>query len=337
MRFTGKPISNNDLKPSYIDLIETGELRSRAAGLAKMYENCMVCPRNCGIDRTAGELGGCFSRSLAAVDCFTAHHGEEPPISGLRGSGTIFFLNCNLRCVYCQNFQISHARREAWSREVSEARLAEMMLSLQSNGCHNINFVSPTHFVPSIVGALCIAAEKGLAIPLVYNTNAYDSLEVLRSLDGVVDVYMPDLKYADARAGNRLSKVHGYPQAARAAIKEMFCQVGPLSLDDEGVARRGLLVRHLVLPGNLAGSVESLRWLRDEVSREVSVSVMAQYYPAHKAGEMAPLNRKVSLDEYVKVTEAVEELELHRGWVQCHAEAPDAYRPDFDRDEPFEH
>ncbi|OPZ22745.1 MAG: Radical SAM superfamily protein [candidate division BRC1 bacterium ADurb.BinA364] len=322
--------------PSYLELNRSGELKRRAEALSRRYANCDLCPRRCGVDRIQGELGSCASRSAVAVASYTPHHGEEPPISGARGSGTIFFANCNLRCVYCQNHQISQLGEAARRHEISLDRLAEIMLELQDAGCHNINFVSPTHFVPSIVEGVRRAADRGLRIPLVYNTNAYDSVEVLRLLEGVIDIYMPDIKYADPQSGETLSRAPGYPAAARAAIAEMFRQTGELDLDEEGVARRGMLVRHLVLPGGLAGSRESLRWLRDRISPRISLSLMAQYYPAHRAAGFPPLHRRVSLAEYLEATDALEELGLEEGWVQSHEDAPDAYRPDFSRDRPFE-
>jgi putative pyruvate formate lyase activating enzyme len=321
--------------PAYLGLLGTGDLQKRAETLAAMYKRCTLCPRDCKVDRTQGKLGGCFSGAAPTVASHGPHHGEEPPISARRGSGTIFFANCNLRCVYCQNHQISQMRHAAAGREVSIPRLAEIMLELQGDGCHNINFVSPTHFTPSIVQAVLLAAEQGLRLPLVYNTNGFDSLEVLRLLDGIVDIYMPDLKYADARTGVRLSKIHNYPRAARAAIAEMFRQVGELKLDGERAARRGVLIRHLVLPGGLAGSLETLRWVHDALSPRASLSVMAQYYPSNKAAEHPPLNRRVALAEYLPVTDLLDELGMNRGWVQSHAEAPDHYRPNFDLEDPF--
>jgi len=321
---------------SYVALHSSGELAERARVLLSLYRACTVCPRRCGIDRTSGKTGGCFSGETPAVASHTAHFGEEPPISGERGSGTIFFANCPLHCVFCQNWQISQMRGDARRAEVSHERLAEIMLELQSQDCHNINLVSPTHFVPSIVAALDIAAAQGLRIPLVYNTNGYDSLQVLRLLDGVVDIYLPDIKYADARTALRLSKVRDYPLHARAAIEAMYRQVGDLELDDEGVALRGLLIRHLVLPEDLSGSLESLRWIAEQLSPNVYLSVMAQYYPTNISDQYPPLHRRLRFRECERVTDALESLGLLNGWVQSHHDAPDTYCPDFNRDQPFE-
>jgi len=324
------------IEPGYLHLYHSGTLHERAEALCSFYSACRVCPRNCGIDRLAGELGGCHSGAQAAVASYTVHKGEEPPISGTNGSGTIFFANCNLRCVYCQNHQISQLRRGAEALRVSAQKLAGMMLELQRQNCHNINFVSPTHFVPSMIEALELAIEGGLHIPLVYNSNGYDSVEVLRLLEGIIDIYLPDLKYADERTGRRLSKVANYPEVARAAILEMHRQVGHLTCDEHGIAQRGLLIRHLVLPEELSRSLESLRWIRQHLSEDVYLSVMAQYYPANKAEEIPPLHRKLRFREYEKVTDALEDLHLLNGWVQSHEDAPDYYRPDFDNAKPFE-
>lgn len=227
-------------------------------------------------------------------------------------------------------------RQEALRHEITDERLAGMMLDLQSQGCHNINLVSPTHFVPSIVSAVAIAASQGLRIPLVYNTNGFESLHVLRLLEGIVDIYLPDIKYADARNGLRISRVRDYPLHARAAIREMFRQVGNLKLDDGGIARRGLIIRHLVLPEDLSGSIESLQWIAREISADTYLSVMAQYFPTHNAQAHPPLHRRVRYREYEAVTDALEDLRLLNGWVQSHEDAPDYYCPDFEKDVPFE-
>jgi putative pyruvate formate lyase activating enzyme len=324
--------------PSYVLLYESGELERRGRVLLERLESCDICPRACGVDRFRDRLGFCASprRPLIASAC--AHRGEEPPISGQRGSGTIFLANCNLRCVFCQNHQISQESEAFTSQPGSAEVLADIMLGLQDeHRCHNINLVSPTHFVPQIVEALCLAVPRGLRLPLVYNTNAYDSVDTLRLLDGVVDIYLPDIKYSSNRVGGQLSGADGYVEVARAAIAEMYRQVGPdLVLNDDGTVARGLIVRHLVLPGGLAGSDDSLTWLARSVSTSVTLSIMAQYYPAHRALDMAVLSRRVGRQEYRAVVEKAQELGFEHIWAQ-EPEAHGHYRPDFSRKgHPFE-
>src|SRR5687768_15788501 len=228
--------------PSYVALYESGELARRVAALESLLEACRVCPLDCGNDRTRGELARCYSAALPVVSSYTPHFGEEPALVGTKGAGNIFFGNCNLRCVYCQNYQISQAHKEQVKNEVTHERLAEMMLELQAKGCHNINFVSPTHFAPQMARSILLAADGGLRLPIVYNTNAYDSVTVLKLLDGIVDVFLPDLKYAEDEAGYLYSKVRGYKAVARAAIAEMFRQVGDeLVLGEDGLVKRGLI------------------------------------------------------------------------------------------------
>ena len=245
--------------PAYVRLWQSGELQRRVAALETLLERCTVCPLDCGNDRLNNELARCYSGRRPIVSSYTPHFGEEPPLTGTRGAGNIFFGNCNLRCVYCQNHQISQAHKEQIKNEVTHEQLAEMMLELQTRGCHNINFVSPTHFAPQMARAILLAAEKGLRLPIVYNTNAYDSVEVLRLLEDVVDVYLPDLKYADNEAGYLYSKVPGYREVSRAALKEMFRQTrGLLTYDDAGLLKRGLVIRLLVLPNDIGGLRESV-------------------------------------------------------------------------------
>src|SRR2546429_586647 len=269
-----------DQAPSYIRLLESGELNRRVEALEALLERCTVCPLDCGNNRLNDELARCYSGKLPIVSSYTAHFGEEPPLVGTRGAGNIFFGNCNLRCVYCQNYQISQAHKEQLKNEVTLERLAEMMLELQLRGCHNINFVSPTHFAPQMARAILIAAEQGLRVPVVYNTNAYDSVEVLRRLDGLVDVYLPDLKYAENEAGYLYSKVKSYKDCARQAIAEMYRQMGDeLVLGEDGLLKRGLVIRLLVLPNDIGGIRGSLEWIKDELRPRVAVSLMAQYCP----------------------------------------------------------
>ena len=286
------------------------------------------------------EIAACYSGRLPIVSSFTAHFGEEPVLSGPGGAGNIFFGNCNLRCVYCQNYQISQTWKEQKRNEITFERLAEMMLELQSKGCHNIGFVSPTHFAPQMARGILLAAEMGLRLPIVYNTNAYDSVEVLKLLDGIVDIYLPDLKYAENEAGFQYSKVRGYADFARLAIKEMFRQMGDeLVFDENGLLKRGLLIRLLVLPNDLAGIEENMRWIRDELSPKTAISLMAQYYATNKAAtdeRYILLSRRISEREWSKTIDILEELGMQEGFMQEYESASHYYRPDFnDKDKPF--
>ncbi len=323
--------------PSYIALHQSGELSRRADVLDAFLSNCTLCPLLCGNNRHRNERARCYTGSLPVVSSFAPHFGEEPGLVGTRGAGNIFFGNCNLRCVYCQNHQISQNHRTEQAHEVSIGRLADIMLELQVRGCHSIGFVSPTHVVPQIIRALVLAADRGLCVPLVYNTNAYDSVEVLRLLEGIIDVYLPDLKYAEAEFGQTYSKVENYPEFARAAVQEMHRQVGPeLHLDEEGVVQRGLIIRHLVLPNDLAGSRDTLRWIASTLGARVTVSVMAQYYPAHRAPTTPLLDRKIRAGEYHRVLDTLDTLGMNHGWVQ-EFESAECYRPEFvRRDAPFD-
>jgi len=317
------------MEPGYLALYRTGELEHRAEALLARLSPCDICPRECGVNRLEGELGFCQSDRLPIVSAVCAHHGEEPAISGSRGSGTIFFGNCNLRCVYCQNYQISQNPEAQQSKEVSIHSLAEHMLYLQDElGCHNINFVSPSHFVPQMVQAIFEAVSMGLRLPLVYNTSSYDSVRSLRELDGVISIYLADLRYASNKWGRKLSQASNYVGHARAAIREMYSQVGDLVVDDEGIAQKGLIVRHLILPNRLAGSRDSLTWLAHEVSPTIAVSIMAQYSPAHRASRIALLSRTISPAEYSEVARLVGELNLENGWLQ-EIDASENLLPDF--------
>jgi putative pyruvate formate lyase activating enzyme len=335
-------------EPSYRRLLESGELARRAEALEAMLASCNICPWDCRVNRLNNQTKVCVAGYLPIVSSWAPHFGEEPALSGThlpkgeaRGAGNIFFGHCNLRCVYCQNWQISQNFRETRpSGEVSFERLAEIMLELQEHGCHNIGLVSPTHFVPQIVRALVIAARQGLRLPLVYNTNAYDSVDVLRLLDGIVDIYLPDLKYADNEVGRELSRIPDYVERARAAIAEMYRQTGDeLLLDERGLLRRGLVIRLLILPNDLAGVRESLEWIRQTLSPRVTLSIMTQYFPTNKVSdERFPLlNRKIREREYERVLEWLEEFGFENGWIQpLEAEAASYYRPDFrDREMPF--
>ena len=331
-----RPVS----EPGYVALLESGELERRVEELYALLRACTVCPRDCGNDRLAGVLASCASGEHPIVSAYTPHFGEEPSLSGTRGAGNIFFGNCNLRCVYCQNYQISQDYPTQKTNEVTVERLAEMALELQARGCHNIGFVSPTHFAPQMARAVLIAARRGLRLPIVYNTNAYDSVEVLKLLDGVVDVYLPDLKYADEAAGALYSKVPEYPARSRAALLEMFRQKGSrLDLDDDGLLRGGLLVRMLVLPNGAGGVADSLSWIAETLSPKVAVSLMAQYYPIHRAAsndKYAALNRSITAEEWEEALEALEANGLFNGYQQELETSNRYYRPDFrNRETPF--
>jgi putative pyruvate formate lyase activating enzyme len=324
-------------EPSYLTLYRSGELEYRAEALQARLVSCNICPRNCGVNRLKGELGFCHSGSKPIVDTVCRHMGEEPVLSGTTGSGTIFFGNCNLRCVYCQNHQISQNWRKMRVKETDCTTLAEQMIYLQNGfGCHNINFVSPSHFVPQIIRAVLEAVPMGLNVPLVYNTSGYDSLATLKMLDGIIDIYLPDIRYASNKVAKQFSQAPGYVEHARAGIKEMYRQVGNLILDEDGIALRGLIVRHLILPDKLAGSETSLTWLSEEISSDVNISIMAQYYPTHHAGRFPALSRKIIREEYTEVTALLEKLGMENGWIQ-ELSSPDNYRPDFEReDHPFQ-
>jgi putative pyruvate formate lyase activating enzyme len=325
---------------SYLSLLRTGELHRRVAALEALLEHCTVCPRDCFNNRLRDEIAACYSGRLPIVSSYTPHFGEEPPLVGTRGAGNIFFGNCNLRCVYCQNYQISQTHKEQIKNEVTHERLAEMMLELQTRGCHNINFVSPTHFAPQMARAILLAAEQGLRLPIVYNTNAYDSVKVLKLLDGIVDVYLPDLKYADDASGFLYSKVRNYRDCSRAAIAEMYRQMGDeLVYDEDGLLQRGLVIRLLVLPNDAGGVRDSLRWIHDELSSRVAVSLMAQYYPTNVAGtnqRYALLSRRIRETEWMRAVAALDEFGMEEGWMQEYDGASFYYRPDFDDTEtPF--
>ena len=324
-------------QPKYLALYKSGELLSRVRRLEERLKSCDICPRQCGINRLQGEVGFCSSGYLPIVSAVCAHRGEEPALSGSRGSGTIFFGNCNLRCVYCQNYQISQRPEKQRAKEVSFRTLALHMLYLQDElGCHNINLVSPSHFVPQILRALLEAIPMGLKLPLVYNTSAYDSLKTLKELNGIIDIYLPDLRYASNKWAEKYSSAPGYVEHSRRAIKEMHRQVGELVLDTSGLAQRGLIVRHLILPNNLAGSRDCLTWLTKNLSPRVWVSIMSQYSPQNKAKDFPELSRTITRKEYEEVLALLSELGLENGWVQ-EPGADENYLPDFEREgHPFE-
>ncbi len=290
--------------------LDAGELRDRAEAAAALLSPCTLCPRRCRIRRHEGRIGPCRIGAVARVASYGPHHGEEPPLSGTRGSGTVFLSGCNLHCAYCQNADIS---REAAGVPVSAEGLAAIVLDLASRGCHNVNFVSPTHVMPQVLAGLAVAGREGLDLPVVWNCGGYESVEALRLLDGVVDVYMPDFKYGDEIEGRRLSGVRSYPARAKAALREMHRQVGDLVLDGRGLAVRGLLVRHLVLPGGRSDTATVLRFLARELSPDTWVNVMDQYRPAGSDLSTVGLDRRPTASELADASLAARRAGLHRG------------------------
>lgn len=283
------------LKPNYIKLLENGDLEKKVKQAQKHITNCNLCPHQCGVNRI-NEVGVCRGSHMATVSSHGPHGGEEDVLVGNRGSGTIFFGYCNLSCVYCQNYELScYGEGEI----VSDEALSNMMLSLQNNyGCHNINLVTPTHYVPNILEAIYLAAKKGLELPIVYNCGGYESVHTLKILDGVIDIYMPDFKYNSTESGKKYSKVPDYPKRAKEALIEMDRQVGGLKTDHRGIAYRGLLIRHLMLPGGLEDSKEVLEFIKEELSSDVLVNLMDQYYPSHKAFEYKEIAKRINYNKY---------------------------------------
>jgi putative pyruvate formate lyase activating enzyme len=297
-----------------ISAISDTILQKRIEAAYQLLENCRVCPRECGVNRLKNDkLGFCRSGLNPVVSSASPHHGEEPPLSGTKGSGTVFFANCNLKCAYCQNYPISQMGHGA---ERTPGELACQMLWLQEQGCHNLNLVTPTHFMPQILKALGIAKERGFSLPVVYNTSGYDSVEALRFLDGVVDIYLPDMRYSDNQAALKYSIAPYYAEVNRAAVKEMYRQVGNLVVDTNGIAQRGLIIRHLVLPGGLSGTESIMKFLAEEISKDVYISLMSQYFPAYKATTMKELSRRITADEYEAARQVMENYGLENGWVQ---------------------
>ena len=294
---------------SYRPLWKTGELKKRRNAAWERLSACDLCGHECGVNRLSGQTGICKADDTVQISSYGAHFGEEPPLVGTCGSGTIFFTGCNLQCVFCQNWDISQMRI---GRQVSEDELARIMVSLQEAGCHNINLVTPTHYMPQILTALIAACERGLRIPLVYNCGGYESLATLDILDGIVDIYMPDVKYAHAESALRFSRAKDYPSVVKSALKEMHRQVGDLMIDETGIARRGLIVRHLVLPEGLAGTAEIMEFIAGEISRDTYINIMDQYRPQYRAEEHPPLNRRITSREYKAAVQIAKNAGLHR-------------------------
>lgn len=306
---SGQKEEDRFFEPAYLKLSAQGELKDRIEALFKKVEKCDLCPRKCGVNRLKDEKGICKTGSKAVVSSFGPHFGEESPLVGHSGSGTIFFTFCNLGCIFCQNYDISHL---GYGDPRKEEYLAQVMLKLQRMGCHNINFVTPTHVIPQIVKALSFAIEKGLNLPLVYNSGGYDSVETLQILDGIFDIYMPDFKYSDAEVAKRFSNAPDYPHVAKMALKEMHRQVGDLVINSDGIAQRGLLIRHLVLPDDLAGTSEAMKFISEELSPHSYVNVMEQYRPEYKAGEYPPLDRRITKDEFFKAVKIAKDTGIMR-------------------------
>ncbi|OPY88756.1 MAG: Radical SAM superfamily protein [Syntrophus sp. PtaU1.Bin208] len=295
---------------------------------------CRCCPRGCGVNRLVGETGFCRTGAGIPVAHIGLHFGEEPPISGSRGSGAIFFAGCNLRCLFCQNYQISQEFQESDYRSLTPRELAAEMHRLEEAGAHNINLVSPSHLIYPLADAISFARTRGLTIPIVYNSNGYDSVAALRQIRGLIDIFLPDLKYLDSHTAGELSAAPGYGEIVQEVLREMFTQVGHLEFDDAGVAKKGLLVRHLVLPGHLENSRSCLRFLAG-LSRNLTISIMSQYSPQHKAKNHHRLNRTLSAEEYDAIIDDAMTLGLENAFVQ-EGGSSDEYLPDFSKPDPFE-
>lgn len=298
---------------NYIDLYNSGELYRRVKAAYSRLASCNICPHSCRINRLKGETGICRSGLLPKIASANLHRGEEPPISGNSGSGTIFLSGCTLHCPFCQNYPISQLGN---GEVITTAALSKKMLQLQRRGAHNINFVTPTHFLPQILAALWQAVPQGFRLPLVWNTSGYERIDALELLDGVVDIYLPDMKYSDDRVAFDLSGAKNYRSCNRAAVIEMYRQVGQLQLNDNGIAEKGLIVRHLVLPEGKAGSHETIRWIAENLGNDTHIALMSQYFPAGKAATISGIDRRVNHDEYDAAFEALELAGLKNGWLQ---------------------
>jgi putative pyruvate formate lyase activating enzyme len=297
--------------PSYIALFEKGELNQRIQLLKEFLKECRLCPRECRVNRLNGEVGYCKAPSEIMVSSAFPHFGEEPPLVGYHGSGTIFLTHCNLRCVFCQNYDISHLGR---GEQITSSEIAKAMVKLQEMGCHNINFVTPTHYAPQIVASLPEAIEMGLSLPIVYNCSGYESIEVIRLLDGVIDIYMPDAKYMDEKFSKQFSNAPDYPEVIKKVLREMHRQVGDLKTNSKGIAERGLLIRHLVMPGGVASSEAVLKFIAEEISSHSYVNIMDQYRPEYRAYEYSEISRRVSHKEYLEAIQMAKRFHLYRGF-----------------------
>ena len=295
--------------------------------MIKYLEKCEICPHKCKADRTTGEIGRCKSKDTVKIALASIHDYEEPCISGENGSGTIFFSNCNMNCIYCQNYEIS---QQGLGKEITIKRLAEIFIEQQEKGVENINLVTPTSYVIQIVEAIKIARENGLKIPIVYNTNGYENVETIKLLDGYIDIYLPDLKYADDNIANQYSKVENYFEIATEAIKEMNRQVGESTFDDKGIMRKGMIIRHLVLPNNIENSKKVLKWIEQNMPSDIFVSIMAQYFPTYRSNEIKHLNRKLTRQEYNEIEQYLYSLSIENGYIQELGEHEEEYVPKWD-------
>lgn len=297
--------------PSYIDLHKRGELERRIRLLLEFLKECHLCPRACGVNRLNGELGYCRASFELMISSAFPHFGEESPLVGRHGSGTIFLTHCNLRCIFCQNYDISHQGQGA---QVTSSDLARTMIRLQEMGCHNINFVTPTHYAPQIISSLPEAIEMGLRLPIVYNCSGYESIEVIKLLEGIIDIYMPDIKFMDEKFAGRYSKASDYPIVIKEVLKEMHRQVGDLRINPNGIAERGLLIRHLVMPNGVASTEAVLRFIAEEISVHSYVNIMAQYRPEYRAYEYPEINRRITHKEYMEAVQIARSFHLYRGF-----------------------
>lgn len=307
------PNLGQDKYPSYLNAYDNGRLDEVATYVFKLLEACCICPRRCRVNRLKNEKGFCRTGYLPKVYSFLSHHGEEPPISGTRGSGTIFFSGCNMSCVYCQNYEFSQQDND---RETDFKDLAGYMLKLQDMGCHNINLVTPTHLLPQILKALSIAVRGGLSIPLVYNTSGYELVNIIKLLDGIIDIYLADIRYAGNDMAAQYSNAADYPKFNQEAIKEMYRQVGIVAIDKKGIVKKGLIIRHLVLPGGIAGTEKIMKFISDELSNQTYISLMSQYTPFYKAGQYGTISRRITQQEYSQAQDIMEKYNLHNGWIQ---------------------
>ncbi|MFC1753446.1 radical SAM protein [Thermoproteota archaeon] len=302
-----------DIYPSYIAAHKSGELKKRIEEAYKLLRSCTICPRKCKVNRLKDQRGFCKIGLYSMVCSYMAHHGEEPPISGKKGSGTIFFSYCNMKCVYCQNY---HFSQEGEGEKVSPERLSEFMLELQKQGCHNINFVTPTHVMPQILKSLEIAIEAGLNIPLVYNTSGYELPEIIKMLDGIIDVYLVDMRYSQSKHSEHYSQAPDYPKHNQESLKEMYRQVGDAEIDDSGIIKKGIIIRHLVLPNDISGTQEILKFISEELSQNTYVSLMSQYSPYYQAYKYPEIARRISKEEYKIAIDYLKNNGLENGWIQ---------------------
>jgi len=299
--------------PSYLKAHKSGQLKKTADQLFLSLESCQICPRRCKVNRLADKLGFCKTTKNIKIYSFMRHHGEEPPVSGTKGSGTIFFSHCNMGCVYCQNYEFSQQGR---GRQHSFQELAEIMLKLQADGCHNINLVTPTHVLPQILKSLELAIAAGLEIPLVYNTSGYESAEIIKLLDGIVDIYLSDSRYGDDKLAEELSRASRYVKFNQEALLEMHRQVGVAEFTKEGLIKKGLIIRHLVLPNKVSATEEIMKFIAQKLSKETYISLMSQYLPYYKASANTKINRRINHDEYEEARQILERYHLANGWIQ---------------------